>query len=131
MIGGVVGSHRSPRVVAHAGPAILGAFDVAVAAVLPVVEEVDAPAVAAGLPELAHPLAQAAVRFVFLGVDAREALLLLGGGAGALDHAAILPGAPGLLADPGLLVAVVVGQRRRELVRQEAASPEPERRGVG
>lgn len=112
----------SPRVVAHAVPALLGglgALPGADAAVLLVVLEVDALALAAGLPELALLVAVAAV------VDAG-----LGVGAGAL--AARLPGAPALQAHGrGLLDAVVVGERRRELVREEAASPEPGGRRVG
>lgn len=118
----VVARSASPRVVAHAKLALdgVGALVGALAAVLLVREEVDALALAAGVPVLALPVAVAAVLHTGLRV-----------GAGAL--AAHVPGAPWLQADRrGLPHAVVVGQwRRRGLAREEAASPERGRRGVG
>jgi hypothetical protein len=107
----------SRRVVAVAVGALGSALDAASAAVLLVGEGVDAIPLAAGLRELAHLVAVAAVLGAVLGVD-------------ACAPAARRAGAPGREADGWRLLAAVVERRRRRrrevdvVGSKEATSPQ-------
>lgn len=101
-----------PCVVAEAEGAVMAAaLNATSAAVLPVGEEVDAFAGAAGVPILASLVAVAAVLAAVLGVHTHALAARRAGASGLQAHGR------------GLLDAVVVRRRRRELVGQEAASP--------